>query len=98
MTVFDVPNELKLQTKNTYMKFYNQLTGCDLVDNSQEQSMDVNMYNGDYAESFFIEKSDIVGEEVDFFFQKHPIPTYYLQELNLVLQLPFDPTQKYAKC
>lgn len=71
MSVFNVPNELKLQTKNTYMKFYSQLTGDNLTDNSQEQTMDVNMYNGDYAESFFVEKSDVVAEEVDFFFQNY---------------------------
>mgnify|MGYP001481972489 CR=1 FL=1 len=72
VTVFDIPNELIMHTKNTYMHFYNQLTGLKLNDNQDDGSIEQNMYNGDYAESFCVDVNfSNVEHDVDLFYEKY---------------------------
>ena len=73
VTVFDIPEELKTQTKNTYMRFYNQLTGKALNDNSLSSSESL-QYRGDYDSSETLclqDTANTLEEDVDFFFQNN---------------------------
>ena len=73
MTVFDVPLELKTQTKNIYMQFYKRLTGKSLRDTSI-RPIDESQYRGDYDSSETLctqETPNTLEEDVDFFYENH---------------------------